>query len=409
MGFSNESLLSLFQSVNRDTVSLIDSLSVLTSLSQLTNAQTEAGLYADVLRVLLENQEIEYAALYLRGNDKLELTSTALWEGTRVVTRQRKDDWTKYDTNTDLGVIDAAISSGKVQYGQGKKLPEFFAADADEHNQGQVVVGIRQLSCSQMCLPLMNNNKLYGVLCLYHAQSAFFTAAHEQFFTLFSNLFIQMLLNFRYTQDLQRQVYERTGQLEEALHSARRLQQDFRDLSLIDEPTGLPNRRFFCSESQSALAIALRHERNFSCCIIEMSNFKELAGNRSFFACDHLLEALADALKLQVREGDILAYLRGEQFILSLPELSIEDSRQFAQRILSVLQEARHNDVFEQMQLRVGLSTLSDFSNRCTETVLELLVTRADLAMKEGKAAGKTICHYDDLSESDIKDVIHSG
>jgi len=119
------------------------------------------------------------------------------------------------------------------------------------------------------------------------------------------------------------------------------------------------------------------------------------------------LEALADVLKMQVREGDILAYLRGEQFILSLPEMSVDASRQFAQRMLSVLQDARQNDLFQQMDLQVGLSTLADFSSRCTETALELLITRADLAMKAGKAAGETICHYDDLAPADADSATH--
>mgnify|MGYP000193379463 CR=1 FL=1 len=115
-----------------------------------------------------------------------------------------------------------------------------FSRAADEQ---QVVVGIRQQAGSLMCVPLVNRNVLYGVLCLYQRQVDFFTSIHEQFFTLFSKLFTQMLLNFRYANDLQNQVHERTGQLEDALQAARKLQQDFRDLALLDEPTGLPNRR----------------------------------------------------------------------------------------------------------------------------------------------------------------------
>jgi diguanylate cyclase (GGDEF)-like protein len=405
---NSEALFSLFQSVNRDTVNLIDSLSLLTSLVDLNNARNEADLHTDALRVLLESQEIEHAALFLSTNDTLEMAATAFWKGTCITTSQRQDDWKIYDSAADQGTIGKAVSSGQVQFEQCRNMPEYFIPFADAENERQVVVGIRQQACSLMCVPLVNREIHYGVLCLHHRHGDFFTSTHEQFFTLFSKLFIQMLLNFRYTNDLQNQVNERTGQLEEALLAARRLQQDFRNLAMLDEPTGLPNRRFFCSESQTALARALRHQHAFSCCIIEISNFKNLADHRSFFACDHLLEALADVLKMHVREGDILAYLRGEQFILSLPEISIDESRQFAQRILNLLQDAHHSELFEQMHLQVGLSTLAEFSSRCTDTALELLITRADLAMKAGQAAGKTICHYDDLSLADAECVTDS-
>jgi diguanylate cyclase (GGDEF)-like protein len=405
---NSELLLSLFQSVNRDTVNLIDSLSALTSLVDINSARNEVDLHTDMLRVLLENQEIENVALFLRENGRLELEATAQWEHTRITTSQRQDDWGIYDIANDKETIGKTTSSGQVQFEQCRNRPGFFTPFSDAADEQQVVVGIRQQAGSLMCVPLVNRNILYGVLCLYHRQVDFFTSTHEQFFTLFSKLFTQMLLNFRYANDLQNQVHERTGQLEEALLAARKLQQDFRDLALLDEPTGLPNRRFFCAESQTALATALRHQRAFSCCIIEMSNFKNLADHRSFFDCDHLLEALADVLKMQVREGDILAYLRGEQFILSLPEISVDASRHFAQRILSVLQDARQSDLFEQMDLQVGLSTLADFSSHCTETALELLITQADIAMKTGKATGKTICHYGDLDLANTDSITHS-
>ncbi len=404
----NDTLFKLFQSVNRDTVNLIDSLSVLTSLVNLNKAHNEKDMYADVLRVLLENQQIENAALFLNENDRLQLAATAQWENTRITTSHRQDGWKTHDVATGQGTVADTASSGQVKYEQCRKLPEFFTPLSVETSQTQVVIGIRQQAGSLMCIPLINRNILYGVLCLHHCKGDFFTPAHEQFFTLFSKLFIQMLVNYRYTRELQCQVCERTGQLEDALLAATRLQQDLRNLALVDEPTGLPNRRFFCAESQTALARALRHQRAFSCCIIEMSNFKSLAEGMNFFAGDNLLEALADILKMQVREGDILAYLRGEQFILSLPEIDVTESRQFAQRILKVLQDARDSDPFDEMQLQIGLSTLQSFDDHCTETALELLITQADLALKAGKAAASLVCHHDDLQRPTEDGVAHS-
>lgn len=400
---NTNSLASLFQSANRDHVNMIDSLSVLTALTELNNVRDEAALLTEVLKVLLVNQDIEHCALFLNEEEKLILQATAAWDNTRIVSCQRKEEWAQYDLTFEHGAIGQVMSSRKIFLKQCEQLPDFFIRFREETDDQQDIVGNRPQMSSMMCVPLINEERVYGVLCLYHSKSDYFNTTHEHFYSLLAKFFAQILLNFRFTHDLKNQVKERTAQLEEALKVARKLQHDFRDLALIDEQTGLPNRRYFRDQSQAALSRAIRYQRAFSCCIIEVKYVSNLSGKDSLRAEDQCLQVLADIMKMQVREADILAHLRGDQFIVSLPENDAEASREFAERIRKVLLETGNKiDLFESIQLHIGLSTLDSDMPDSTGLAIKHLMAGADQALREAKNRGMDICQYHDIDGHDL-------
>jgi len=400
---NSKSLTSLFKSVNRGHVNLIDSLSVLTALTELTHVGSEEEFHTEVLRIVLENQDVEHCALFLHKQGKLKLQATGAWGNTSVITRQRKAEWEKYDMSFEHGAIGQAVSSRKILSKQCEQLPGFFIQLHEDAVDQHDVVGNRAQMSSMMCVPLVNDDRVYGVLCLHHCKSEYFNTGHEHFFSLLAKFFVQILLNFRYTHNLEDQVKERTEQLEDALKVARKLQRDFRNLSLIDEQTGLPNRRFFCDQSQTAISRAARYQRAFSCCIIEIKHISNVSSKDGLLAEDQRLQALADILKMQVREADILAHLRGDQFIMSLPESDAAAAMEFAERIKNILLETgKKIDLFESIQLHIGLSTLDADIPASSELALKELMTCADRAMRASKNLGKNICHFYDLNGHDL-------
>lgn len=398
-----KSLVNLFQTVNRGTVNLIDSLSVLTALTDLNRSGTEAQLLCSVLRILLENQDIDHCALFIHTQDKLLLQATAAWGESDIVTRERDPSWLQYDIQDPHETIGEAMASRQIRIKQCRQLPEFFANFHDNALDEMDIVGHRSRNSSMLCVPLVDEENVYGVLCLHHSKSDYFKSSHEQFFSLFAKFFVQVLLNYRYANDLQQQVKARTEQLEEALRVARKLQRDLKDNVFIDELTGLPNRRFYTVESHAALARAIRYEQQFSCCIIEVRHQIDNLGEDSWGLQDQRTQALADVLKMHVREADILAHLRGDQFILSMPENDLHKSKKFAERILHILLEAQENvELFLSMRLSIGLSTLPDDLGLSSEASLSHLMKCADHAMRAAKSLGRRICHYDDIQNLDI-------
>ena len=383
---NTDQLVSLFQSVNRGTVSLIDSLSVLSAVSELNDVKVETELHAGMLRVLLENLDIERAALFLRQDDNLSLVTTAVWGSTDIIISYRQDEWREHDVSLNDSAVGQAANLKKIRYQKCRQLPGFFNPLEDNEDQNDVI-GIRNKANALMYVPLVYHDSVLGVLCLHYNLNEAVLSTLDQFFPLFARFYVQTLMNFRYMNDLQGQVRERTQQLEEALQVSRQQHDSDNSAVLADEITGLPNRRFFCAESLSALARATRYKRAFSCCLIEIKEGYDVS----------VLEALADILKMQVRESDILAHLRDRQFILSLPEVDAEGARQFAQRILAVMKEvAEVVDLFKAIELQIGLSTLDDEMSGSTESVLDDLMSLAGQAIRQGVDRGRSIYHIDD-------------
>ena len=389
-------LVKLFKSVNDGTVNLVDSLSVFSALSDLNNqSMTESDFFTEVLRILLENRDIECSALFLKENECLRLVSHAEWGQSSVNIKYFADD--EVVLMLGEGPVGRAAKTELIVNQQCKKYPEFLNQEIIEEPESNEVIGVKITPSSILCIPLINHKVVYGVLCLHHSNSDYFDAKHERFFSLFAQFLVQMLLNNRYTGELESQLMIKTEKLKKALQKTASLQKDVHDLALTDYQTGLPNRQFYCNESQAALARSNRHGRDFSCCLIEICQFKNLLDEQGLFAGDKVLQIVADILKLQVREGDILAYLRGEQFILGLPEIDAEGARLFGERIIKVLDQAKSEvEDLAMLDLKIGLSTNDGIMSESTQKSLEALMYQADRALQAGKHKQRDIFHFRD-------------
>ncbi|NOY67439.1 MAG: sensor domain-containing diguanylate cyclase [Gammaproteobacteria bacterium] len=396
MNVDTEHLVELFRTVNNGTINLVDSLSVYSALAELNNKSlSEKEFFSHVLQILLEHKGIEGAALFMKKEEQMQLECRAGWGRSSIsVEHDIKNDMAFFPGD---GFVEKSAETGTIIHQQCNKLPGFLIQCEDDHPDSEHVIGVRMPSSSLMCVPLKNHNVVCGVLCLYHPKNDYFNITHEHFFSLYAQLLTQVLLNNRYANGL-----------EEALKKAADLQRDMRGIALMDQQTGLPTRQFFCVESQAALARSNRHGRDFSCCVLEICDFKNLIDEKGLFAGDQILEIVADILKLQVREGDILAYLRGEQFILALPEVDEDGARLFAERILNVVSKARQEvDGLALLELNIGLSTNNAILSESTQAAMEELMYQADRALQAGKLEQRNICHFNEKKSADAS--LHSA
>lgn len=98
---------------------------------------------------------------------------------------------------------------------------------------------------SLISLPIKASGEVLGVLNVSHPHAGFFTETHERSLVIFANFLGQMLVNNRLLNSMEQMVRERTRQLEQTLADAEALKRRYAELSVIDELTGLHNRRFF--------------------------------------------------------------------------------------------------------------------------------------------------------------------
>jgi diguanylate cyclase (GGDEF)-like protein len=103
-------------------------------------------------------------------------------------------------------------------------------------------------------------------------------------------------------------------------------------LSLIDELTGLFNRRRFFILTDQYLKVAIRTKKRLSLLFIDMDNLKWINDHHGHNEGDQALIDLANILKKSFRESDIIARIGGDEFVV-LSEATDKNSEIFTTRL----------------------------------------------------------------------------
>lgn len=143
------------------------------------------------------------------------------------------------------------------------------------------------------------------------------------------------------------------------------------DMASTDPLTGLPNRRAWDARIEQALA----GEQRFTVAMIDFDHFKEYNDTYGHPAGDRLLKETAAIWREQLRTGDLLARLGGEEFGLLLIDC----------------EPARAAEVIERLRkLIYGERTCSaGFAARRPEETADEVMARADTALYEAKSSGR--------------------
>jgi diguanylate cyclase (GGDEF)-like protein/PAS domain S-box-containing protein len=112
-----------------------------------------------------------------------------------------------------------------------------------------------------------------------------------------------------------------------------RLRETLRNQSIRDPLTGLYNRRFMEESLERELHRAARKQLSVGIIMLDLDNFKDFNDTFGHEAGDTLLHELGNFVIKHIRAGDIACRYGGEEFLLILPEASLEATRQRAQKL----------------------------------------------------------------------------
>lgn len=176
------------------------------------------------------------------------------------------------------------------------------------------------------------------------------------------------------------------AELEKQLQSNLALQQQLREQAIRDGLTGLHNRRFFDELAPVMLADAARTASPLTVAMIDIDHFKQLNDTHGHQAGDAMLRAIGAFLREEVREGDMVFRMGGEEFLLLLPHTRddralrrIDDWRsRFAE------QRIEHDGETLTATFSVGVALFPDDAGNIGE-----LLQRADAALYRAKAKGR--------------------
>jgi diguanylate cyclase (GGDEF)-like protein len=160
----------------------------------------------------------------------------------------------------------------------------------------------------------------------------------------------------------------------------RRLEEVLWELALIDDLTGLHNRRSFMLLAEQALKESARARRPLITLFLDVDGLKAINDTHGHAAGDRALRLIAGALRAACRDSDIVGRLSGDEFAIVLAEAHELDGLEGRVRC-RVAQAAEHTEY--PLSVSIGVA-ICEAGEHCT---LADLFERADQAMYAEKAA----------------------
>jgi diguanylate cyclase (GGDEF)-like protein/PAS domain S-box-containing protein len=153
-----------------------------------------------------------------------------------------------------------------------------------------------------------------------------------------------------------------------------------------DQLTGLANRHAFFEAADVEIARRRRRPRALSLAVFDADEFKRVNDRHGHPTGDLVLRRIGEILGASFRPVDTVARLGGEEFVVLLPSVGLDEARRIAERcrlaVETVVVPSLEGDV--RITLSGGVSTL-----RADEHDLDALIRRADRALYRAKAAGR--------------------
>ncbi|WP_333918013.1 sensor domain-containing diguanylate cyclase [Vibrio crassostreae] len=152
-----------------------------------------------------------------------------------------------------------------------------------------------------------------------------------------------------------------------------------------DALTGLANRAQLYKVMDDVVTSSHYSNQHFAVIYLDLDGFKEVNDNYGHDAGDEILKEVSNRLLSQVRAGDLVARLSGDEFVLIIKQTNKILLAKLAERLLELIGQEVN---YKQRSLHVGASLgihLVDGLERDIDVILKV----ADEAMYEAKRKGK--------------------
>lgn len=158
-----------------------------------------------------------------------------------------------------------------------------------------------------------------------------------------------------------------------------------RILATTDPLTQLLNRRSLLELASYEVNQRTRHPEPLAFVLADIDHFKSVNDQHGHSAGDAVLSAVSQALKHAVREQDSVARWGGEEFLILMPQTTVEAARAVAERLRESVAaiELPVDDQAIKVTMTFGVS-----AHRPGE-VVDTAIIRADMALYKGKQGGR--------------------
>ncbi|MBI5918626.1 MAG: EAL domain-containing protein [Nitrosomonadales bacterium] len=156
-------------------------------------------------------------------------------------------------------------------------------------------------------------------------------------------------------------------------------------LAFHDVLTGLPNRTLMRDRLEQMIAAAHRDSGQLSLLFLDLDRFKYVNDSMGHTVGDKLLQSVARRLLECVREGDTVARIGGDEFIVLLREANKDGAARVASKIIQVLAEPFEIETVQIVtHTSIGVCVYPDNASDS-----DTLIKNADVAMYRAKDEGR--------------------
>jgi len=329
-------------------------MTTLQSISQALSSSLELeNIFQTVVQLLKDSFGYTYASIYLLDDGVFHLGAQVGYPAEMVLS----------EIPATAGVVGRAAQTGQTQFIRDvNKDPAFLRASHEIE--------------SEICIPLLKENKVMGVLNVEAARGHPLDEHDVELLTALA------------------------GPITVAIDNAR-LHTEVKSLAMTDGLTGLLNRRTFDQYLDTEVARASRYGHAVALIMIDIDNFKNYNDQWGHPAGDERLKAIARLFLSNVRHPDIVARYGGEEFTIILPYTYLAGGVAIAERVRKAAEAQappdaiRENGFIPGYTISLGVAAFPESGRAASDLLLA-----ADNAELNAKKLGRNrVCIADTIQE----------
>ena len=237
-------------------------------------------------------------------------------------------------------------------------------------HEGRANPGARLAGIVTILILAIFTARLFGALTGIGGGFSYMTISPMQSVVVLVLVFLSMALNFGFL-----------------LMAMDRLRNEVADLALLDDLTGVGNRRYLLQRLTEECARSERRGQPFSLLVIDLDGFKVINDTHGHAAGDACLQHFTLMAQTRLRPGDMLARTGGDEFCIVLPSSTLREGAMIARRVLEVCRADAEQCVGSDIPISVSIGVaqwtaeMGAFPDR--------LIAAADHALYAAKKAGR--------------------
>jgi diguanylate cyclase (GGDEF)-like protein len=177
-----------------------------------------------------------------------------------------------------------------------------------------------------------------------------------------------------------------------------RLRAEVAGLALIDDLTGIANRRHFLVRLSEACTRASRMNEPLALLVIDLDGFKAINDNYGHGAGDECLRVFTRTVQGRLRAGDLLARSGGDEFCAILPSTTLSEAALVARNLIKACRKApvQWNGMSIAITASIGIAEWSQEIAHDSQK----LIADADQALYIAKKQGRDrLAVYEDIAD----------